>query len=420
MKGAEIALVNGMRVKVGSSPDCDIVIADTTLADVAFELDVSDEGVTLVKTDGEMRALTAFEIADSGTTAIAVGPADEPWKDLVRPAPSPAEVPVEAAPESAPAAEEPSEQPEESEPEPAPAEKSEAEAEPKRRHRAGCGCLTVLVLLLLLALVAWILWKWCPAAKPWLEKATPAVTWVRETSVAGWNWCVEKCRRPVVTVESDEKRTVRVTRELADLAKEHGLVLAATEDGLPLLKGNLLRRTERLAIRALALASDPRVKFDLTDDESLRNSANELLFACTEGALKSVAATNRRVTVTGYAPNALALEKAIRALDADVKGIESLDTSSVVVGGLPPAAVAKSSFVKDSVISEAASAAPKAAKPRLDYPIAGILTEPYPCVVMRNGLRLVEGAQIGPAVLVKIEADRLTLREGDHEFEWRP
>lgn len=420
MKGAEIAIVNGMRVKVGSSPDCDIVIADTTLPDVAFELDVSDSGVTLVKTDGETRPLTAFEVADSGTTAVAVGPADEPWKDLFRPEPKSAEpAPAEepAAPEAAPEPEKPEEAPA-GEASGEDAEKP-AEEQPKRRHGVGCGCLSALILLLLLGLVTWLLWLYCPAAKPWLEKATPAVTWVREKSVAAYGWCVEKYRGPVVVEESAEKRVVRVARELADLAKEHGLTLGS-RDGAPLLSGNLRRRTERLAIRALAQASDPQVKFDLTDDETLRASANELLFACTEGALKVVAATNRRVTVTGYAPNALALEKAIRALDADVKGIESLDTSCVAVGGLPPSSVAGSSFVKDAAVAVVTPEAPVVKRPRLDYPIAGILTEPYPCVVMRDGLRLIEGAQIGSAVLVKIEADRLTLKEGEHEFEWRP
>ena len=55
-----------------------------------------------------------------------------------------------------------------------------------------------------------------------------------------------------------------------------------------------------------------------------------------------------------------------------------------------------------------------------DYPIAGILTAPYPCVVMRDGQRVMEGALIGTAVLVKIEADRLRMRDGGTEFEWKP
>jgi len=45
---------------------------------------------------------------------------------------------------------------------------------------------------------------------------------------------------------------------------------------------------------------------------------------------------------------------------------------------------------------------------------------PYPCVVLRTGLRLAEGAQIGTATIVRIEADRLILRDGKTEFAWRP
>lgn len=394
MKGAEVALVNGMRVKVGSAPECDIVIADTTLSEVAFELDVSDSGVTLVTADGETRPLTAFEIADSGTTAIAVGPADEPWRELVRPAPVESEPSESEPPESAePASAE--------EPAVAAAEpETPSEEEPAHRRGRFFGVLSVLVTLFLLVILAWLFWRCRPAVRSVFDKV------------------VEMCRGPVVTVESEASRIARVNLALAEIAKENALTLGE-RDGAPLLTGNLRRRTERLAIRALALAADPHVKFDLTDDETLRSSADALLFACTDGSLKSVAATNRRVTVTGYAPNAQALEKAIRALNADVKGIESLDTSSVVVGGLPPSAVAGSAFANDRG-GVPASAATPVLKPRREYPIAGILTSPYPCVVMRDGLRLVAGAQIGSAVLVEIEADRLVLKEGDHVFEWRP
>ncbi len=55
-----------------------------------------------------------------------------------------------------------------------------------------------------------------------------------------------------------------------------------------------------------------------------------------------------------------------------------------------------------------------------DFPIAGILMHPYPCVVMRGGMRLAVGAQLGTASLVRIEADRLILRDGHTTFEWKP
>ena len=109
----------------------------------------------------------------------------------------------------------------------------------------------------------------------------------------------------------------------------------------------MLLRSAR-ASRALATAADPRCKFDVTDDETLLNNSQELLFAYTEGALKAVSASNRVVAITGYAPSPAALERAIRALNADVKGIEKLDTTTVSLGGTAPAAVADSAFVKET------------------------------------------------------------------------
>ena len=158
--------------------------------------------------------------------------------------------------------------------------------------------------------------------------------------------------------------------------------------------------------------------FDLTDDESLKASSDELLFVVTEGALKAVAASNRVVTLSGYAPSSAELERAIRALNADVPGIDRLETSAIQVGGTPPVAVAKTKFAAPGV--KATTPARAAAVARRDYPIAGIITKPYPLVVMRNGLRLAEGAQVGTATIERIEEDKLILREGKTTFEWTP
>ena len=204
---------------------------------------------------------------------------------------------------------------------------------------------------------------------------------------------------------------------LPELAAQHGLALVET-NGVRQLAGNVRRRTERLAIRALALADDPSVQFNLTDDETLRASADELLFVVTEGALKATAASNRVVTLAGYAPSAAKLERALRALAADVPGIERVETKAVQVGGPAPAG---------TVAAEVTPDVPKGGRPRAGQerkrtvePIAGILMHPYPCVVLRTGLRLAEGAQIGTATIVRIEADRLILRDGKTEFAWRP
>lgn len=397
LKGAEVALVDGRRVSLGSDDACDIVVGDAALAAQACELDVSGTGVTVLTPDGAATALKPFEVRTFGTTAFAVGPVDQPWGDLVYPPPEAPDAPD--APVPAPS--EPSAEPEAAEPPPA-----EAEAAPKRRH----GCLGTLLVLLLLLVGALALLHCCRAS---IEARWPQVARFRaevESAVQGqWGRWFGRARPASVPVEKGPS--------LPELAAQHGLALVET-NGVRQLAGNVRRRTERLAIRALALADDPSVQFNLTDDETLRASADELLFVVTEGALKATAASNRVVTLAGYAPSAAKLERALRALAADVPGIERVETKAVQVGGPAPAG---------TVAAEVAPDAPKGGRPRAGQerkrtvePIAGILMHPYPCVVLRTGLRLAEGAQIGTATIVRIEADRLILRDCKTEFAWRP
>ena len=400
MAGAEVALVNGTRVKVGTSDDCDIVIVDASLPD--FTLDVAEGAVTLLTASGETRVLKPFEIESRGQTAFAIGPAEGTWQPLVRPAPTPASAP---APES----DEPVVAPEPEKP--ADAEKKQEDTpvpeEEKTSRRRGCGCLVaclILLLMLLLAVLAWYYW-------PQVRERCPVVAEHVETTIV-------KVRGWITSATAKQEAAVpKAGPTLEEIARQYGLELLRKGDN-PLLKGNVRLRTERLAIRALALDENAQTVFDLTDDESLKASSDELLFVVTEGALKAVSASNRVVALSGYAPNASELERAIRALNADVPGIDRLETSAIQVGGTPPQAVAKTKFAAPAVKAVAVpNAAPVAKK---DYPVAGIITRPYPLVVMRNGLRLAEGAQIGTAVIERIEEDRLVLRDGKTTFEWRP
>jgi hypothetical protein len=48
------------------------------------------------------------------------------------------------------------------------------------------------------------------------------------------------------------------------------------------------------------------------------------------------------------------------------------------------------------------------------------LTVPYPCLVLSDGTRAMEGACFGGFVIEKIEADRVRVRQADGTFEWRP
>lgn len=420
MRGAEIALVAGTRIKVGRGDDCDIVVADASLPETAFELDVADAAVTLILPDGTAREMRPFEIHAFGTTAVALGPAEGVWEELrplEREAPeeTPAETPVE--------------------PEPPPAEPAPAEGEEKKKSGFGCAivCLGVILLILIVLALAWIFR--CPLVErvPQLKSVVERIeSFVYERASDG------KAPQP--------KRTP--TMSLRELAAQHGISYAEKE-GRPVLSGNLAHRAERLAIRALALATDRHCELELSDDETLVGSADALLFTVTEGALKVFGVSNRVVTITGYAPSAAALGAALKALRADVPWTGDVDIASVRVGGPVPVEHKSSTFAVSGTLSgarpatavdvktvAAAGASTAAAGadvadikisdvngrslPRNMFPVAGVLTRPYPCVVLRDGHRIVEGGQLGTYTVVRIAADALELKQGGGKANWRP
>ena len=431
VKGAEVALIEGTRVKVGSSSACDIVLPDASLAEEAFELDVSEGTVTLITPDGTQSQLTPFEIRDFGTTAVAIGPADEPWGELVRPAPV-----AEAA-----------------KPEPEPEPEKPAEEEKKPRSSV-FGIAVSRVLLAVAAVVVVVL-------------------------LLGALALMRGCSR--TDSHRDETVETRIL-SLEEIAAQHGLKLEKDGD-VRILKGNLRRRTERLAIRALALASDPRCKLDLTDDQTLLQACNDVLTLYSEGKVKAVSASNRVVRVAGHVSDSDQLERLLRAIDEDVRGVERVDVRGVSVNDMfavptpieerpveqrivevrvpgtsetnvvtnvvyvsaaaaeRPAQATSAAPVATPVATPSAApvatpvpvpASPRSATPgrlptitkvagkRAGLPFEGILTKPYPCVVLRDGLRILEGARVGAVKVVSIEADRLVLDDNGRLYEWRP
>ena len=435
MRGAEIALVAGTRIKVGRGDDCDIVVADASLPETAFELDVADAAVTMVLPDGTAREMRPFEIHAFGTTSVALGPAEGAWEEL-RPAEreTPPESPVETPAEP--------ETPVESAP-------AEVKDEKKKKSGLGCGigCLGVILLILIVLALAWFfrspLVERVPQLKPVVERIE---SFVSERTSTGKTPSAQQPKRPV-------------TLTLRELAAQHGISYAERESR-PVLSGNLAHRTERLAIRALALATDRHCGLELSDDETLAGSADALLFTVTEGALKVFAVSNRAVTITGYAPSSAALDAALKALRADVPWTGDVDIRTVKVGGPVPEEHKTSAFAVSGTLSDARpkavaetgakTAAETDAKPAAEadakpvaetradvadikisdvngrrlpqnmFPVAGVLTRPYPCVVLRDGHRIVEGGQLGSYTVVRIEADAVELKQGGGKANWKP
>ena len=353
----------------------------------------------------------------AGSTAFAVGPADAVWGDLVKErAPETGEgekggdasheTPAEGHSEEAPAPAESSAAPEE-----------EPETSPKRRF--GClGCLLgVIVLLLILAFLCWF---FRASLFPKVESA-----WGRLTG-------------KTATLEADDKNgqdggapsqdsAGKVSSGLSAIAAKYGLSLT-NKDGRERLFGNLRTRAERLAATAEAYAEQPGVDLDLSDDESFGTAAADALFTLTEGALKVVAATNRVLSIAGVSPSANTLKKTLLALNDDVPRLRNVDVSGVkfqgvgmVSGSLSP--VESSNPAVQPAVRPAGRAARPAArdqKPEPSFPVCGILTAPYPCLVMKNGARIFEGATIGDSTILKITSDSVVVTNVSGRFTWKP
>lgn len=365
--GAEVALVEGLCIKVGRADTCDLVLADPTLPEVACEIDTSAEGVMLFLPGGVRERMEPFHVRFFGSTALAVGPADAPWGELVYPAQQTAatqeagaEAPVVAATEA-----------------PAPAKKS----------RGFLWALDLILVLLFVILVLAALWYFRgPLKEAWqrFRTSTPV-------------------ERVVATV---------APRSLSGLAVQYHLELRNAASG-DVLAGNLKTRAERLQVAAEAYSIQPYVTLELSDDESLRTGVEEVLAMLTEGQMSVFSVENRQVALQGKVVSAERLKKILEAMNADVPHIEGVDCSRVVADAtLEPVRPA-----------QVAAAKAKAPEPNTfaGMPFCGILATPYPCLVLRNGTRLMEGAEVGGFVIETIAPDHVMLKDkGGTLLPWYP
>lgn len=385
--GAEIALVEGVRVTLGSADSCDIVLADPTLPAEACAIEASADSVVLEPHGGASETLAPLQVRSFGSTALAVGPADAPWGPLAWEAPSRSEateVASEASAERAPEAEKtatasaPSEN---SGPDSAGASSAETSA-PSRSRILRLGGLVLLLLLLLLA--AWLF------ARRWAKPASPD-----GPAPSG----------PAPSAES-----------LPAIAERYGLAIVET-NGATLARGNFATRAERLAATAALYEAKPGIKLDLADRETLLSSASDLLAAATDGTLTVADVTNRVAVLAGRVADPATLQATLDALRADVPRLAGADTAAVALDSplSAPAPAPGPALAAPRPLPAAARRAP----PRL--PLCGILLQPYPCLVLQDGRRLAVGSELSGYKIVSIAADRIKVRRGEEEeLEWTP
>ncbi len=395
--GAEIALVDGLCVTLGRTDSCDIVLADSLLPAEPIQLETQSDGVAMTAPKGGRVHLTPYHVVTIGATSFAIGPADAPWESLVWPKPekaSSAETSGEA--ETPPPAPEPEAHP--------------AEEPGGKRRRPGCLVATLVVVALLL-LLAWLLFLLVRSGGESLQSR-------------GWSERLKGLCAPAPAAEAPPpapKETVE------SLAVRYALV-ETNVNGRAVLFGNFRTRAERLAAAGKIYALKPGADLDLSDDESFRSAAEDLIFTLTEGSLKVVAATNRVLALSGTSPSAVVLKKTLRAVAADLPRLENVDCSAVRLGDCVSAKREEDARVDVGAVAEdwvkARESRPAAAAARktsaFNPPLCGILTTPYPCLVLRSGARVLEGATFGGSTIVKIEADSVTVTNATGRFTWKP
>ena len=396
-RGAEIALVEGVAVTLGKGDECDIVLADSTLPEEPLSIEANGDAVSV---NGEQ--LEQFAVKTLGATSFAVGPADAPWGELKWPAKGEISR-KDAEPQGKETQAEEAHGEEDLRDSATPREeKADAPETEKKKH--GClGCLVVLVLLvLLLGVLAWL---FRATVRPYAEKV---LAYARVSLHVGGG-----------TGGAGMGAALPMT--LSEVASSYGLELEEN-DGQAKLSGNLKTRAERLRATAEAYEARPGVDLDLSDDESFRASADDALFTITEGAIKAVAATNRVLSIAGTSPSPFALKRILESLSADLPKLRDIDATGVAYGMVPGNEKSEEGDGDDGEtpigVFHARRRAAKVKEPSL--PVCGILTTPYPCLVMRDGSRVLEGAALGGNVIVKIEADAVTVTNATGRFTWKP
>ena len=396
-RGAEIALVEGVAVTLGKGDECDIVLADSTLPEEPLSIEANGDAVSV---NGER--IEQFAVKTLGATSFAVGPSDAPWGELKWP-----EKGEVSRRDAEPQGKEAQSGEDESSRRDAEAQSAEAEeekaSEPEKKKHGCLGCLVVVVLLfLLLGVLAWL---FRATVRPYAEKA---LEYARETLHLGGG-------------TGDMGTGAALPKTLSEVASDYGLELEE-DDGRAKLSGNLKTRADRLRATAEAYEARPGVDLDLSDDESFRAAAYDALFTITEGAMKVVAATNRVLSIAGTSPSPFALKRILESLSADLPKLRDIDAAGVAYGMVPGNEKSEEGDGDDGEtpigVFHARRRASKVKEPSL--PVCGILTAPYPCLVMRDGSRVLEGAALGGNVIVKIEADAVTVTNATGRFTWKP
>ncbi len=400
-KGAEIALVEGVAITLGKTDDCDVILADPTLPDEPLEISATADTVLVGGVP-----LEPFNVRTSGSTSIAVGPADAPWGPLVWPKPEEEKETQEAdSPESeVPEAKEEEQKADDGKP-PDDSTNERTNEQTSKRKRRGClGCLLAAIVILLILLV--LGWIFRAALRPRAQALRDRINLKWRSNGGG----------EVSAVNADAPASSGFAIER--IADRYGLLLEE-DNGRAKLSGNFATRAERLKATAEAYASRPGIDLDFSDDETFRTAAEDSLFTLTEGAMKVTIATNRYLHLAGISESPLTLQKTLEQLNSDLPKLRGFDVAGVkLISPASPRPSAAAAITDKPTNRQTIKRPAKPAQPAL--PVCGILTTPYPCLVMRDGRRILEGGMVGDATILSIAADSVTVTNSAGRFTWKP
>jgi hypothetical protein len=380
--GAEIALVEGMNLTFGCGDDCDIILSDTSVGEKAFELEVTSERVVAVMPGGKTVKLEPYHVTAVGASALAVGPQEGAWKSLVW-----SKVEVEAEKQ----------------------ESAEVEVEVKEPERSGrrfpFGCAITILLLLVIAALAVFAWRKYPEQ-------------TKECSFKAWSkikglWCdaAEKMKSEDPEVAAD------VSETLDDVARDYAFTVVRKGDDVS-VKGDFETRIKRLEATAKACTAHPGLKVDFSDAETMAAAVRDFLTLVAEDNLKLDRIEGRKAFISGRVASREALEKIMRSMSEDVPKVSQVDCSRVAFDPVAGALAAKDGDEAAAPVVKRRKA--ESPRPAPKMPIAGILSVPYPCLVLNDGTRAMEGSRFGEYVVEKIAPDCITVRGAGGSFEWRP
>ena len=334
--GAEVILPEGVRISLGRSDDCDIILADDTLPAKACEIEASSSAAEIFNYDGTDESLKFFHVKHlSQVSAIAIGPETGEWEALVYPAKKEEESPSEEEPQVSQASPPP--------------------FKPKRK------CSFKILLAIVMLGAAMVLFF-------------------------GMNFSDEVLPEPIAD------KVINPMEDLLKMAGRYNLSVSETS-GAVVVSGVLPTQKDRIAATAEAYRRMKGIKLEIGDDESISHGAAEILHLVGGG----------RLSLKGSIAGKEDLVRALEAIRAEVPYLKDIVCSNVMVACDLPGRVPVKVELRQPQIK-----------------VAGIIAYPHPCIVLKDGTRLAEGAEIGGFSIEKISAESVLVRSAEGVIKWQP